>query len=179
MKSIEQATPIVKTLIGTKPLNFHKLHGLDTLDVQIFAYCDVFSSIALSRPTRLVYDCNVEELLRRNQEGPDRSNVNTGLEWMAGLPDALMMLMIQVINLQHSQMLPTDRIAQATQIETALRNWKVWPSQIPNSVMKVQRMSAQEIWRHFVILYLYQASPNLLNPRSIIDRSVGDLQSQF
>lgn len=122
----------------------------------MFAYCDIFSSIALSRPTKLVYDCNAEELVRENQQGPSHAVNDVGLEWMYGLPDGLAILTIKIINLRHSQMPPIDRIAEALKIETALRDWKVWPNQTINSIMRVQRMSTQEIWRHFVILYLYQ-----------------------
>lgn len=167
---IDQAIPLVRKLIGTAPLQFHKLRGPQTIDIQVFVWYDVFSSIAVSRPTRLVYDCYVEDLLRDNQKGPNRTGA--GLEWVVGLPDALLMLTIQIINLRHSRYSSTERTAQATKIEAALRDWKVWPSPITNPTMRVQRMSAQEIWRHFVILYLYQAIYKASSSNQVVQQSV-------
>lgn len=163
-KCIEQALPLVKALVGTAPLQFHKLRGQEAFDIQIFVWCDVFSSLALGHPTRLVYDCDPEELLRKNQEGPTYLANGAGLEWLAGLPDALLMLTIQIVNLRHTQCLPSERTVRALKIEAALQEWKVWPSPITNSMMRIQRMSAQEIWRHFVVLYLYQVNCRSVSP---------------
>ncbi|KAG8734016.1 hypothetical protein FRC11_013502, partial [Ceratobasidium sp. 423] len=153
---IDRALPIVQQLVGTAPVSIHKLYGPETLDIRMFAWCDVFSAIATSRPTRLAYDCNVDALLKRNQEGPDVSPSDSGLEWMSGLPDAFLLLIIQILNLKHGSVSQTERVSQAATIEAALRGWKVWPTNVPNSTMRIQRVSAQEIWRHFTILYLYQ-----------------------
>ncbi|KAL5641536.1 hypothetical protein ACGC1H_001876 [Rhizoctonia solani] len=172
IRCIEQALPIVRKLVGTRPISIHKLYGSETLDIRLFAWCDVFSAMATSRPARLVYDCNVDVLLQRNQAGPDNPFLDNGLEWMSGLPDAFLLLTIQILNLKHASMSPIERIARAATIEEALRGWKVWPSGIANSVMKVQRMSAQEIWRHFTILYLYQAVHKATPSQEVVQQSV-------
>ncbi|KAJ1311729.1 hypothetical protein OPQ81_010199 [Rhizoctonia solani] len=172
MRCIEKALPIVQKLVGAAPVSIHKLYGLETVDIRLFAWSDVFSAMATSRPTRLVYDCNVDILLRRNQEGPDSPFLDRGLEWLSGLPDAFLLLTIQILNLKHAPISPTDRITQAAKIEAALRGWKVWPSDIANSVMRVQRVSAQEIWRHSTILYLYQAIYKATPSQEVVQDSV-------
>ncbi|CAE6430998.1 unnamed protein product [Rhizoctonia solani] len=171
-RCIEQALPIVQKLLGTRPISIHKLYGSETLDIRLFAWCDVFSAMATSRPTRLVYDCNVDALLQRNQAGPDNPFLDNGLEWISGLPDAFLLLTIQILNLKHASMSPIERITRAATIEEALRGWKVWPSGIANSVMRVQRMSAQEIWRHSTILYIYQAVHKATPSREVVQQSV-------
>ncbi|KDN42912.1 hypothetical protein RSAG8_06438, partial [Rhizoctonia solani AG-8 WAC10335] len=172
MRYIERALPIVQKLVGTASVSIHNLYGPGTLDIRIFAWCDVFSAMATSRPARLVYDCNVDALLQRNQAGPDTPLLGSGLEWMAGLPDAFLLLSIQILNLKHTPMSPTERITRAATIEAALRGWKVWPSGIANSVMRVQRVGAQEIWRHFTILYLYQAVHKATPSQEVVQQSV-------
>ncbi|CUA77568.1 C6 transcription factor, putative [Rhizoctonia solani] len=172
IRCIEQALPIVQKLVGTTPASIHKLYGSETLNIRLFAWCDVFSAIATSRPTRLVYDCNVDALLQRNQAGPDAPLLDSGLEWMAGFPDAFLLLTMQILNLKHTSMSPAERISQATAIEAALRGWKVWPSDITNSTMRIQRVSAQEVWRHFTILYLYQAVHQATPSQEVVQQSV-------
>ncbi|KAH7345277.1 hypothetical protein B0J17DRAFT_639176 [Rhizoctonia solani] len=172
MRFIEQALPIAQQLVGMKPVSIHKLYGPETLDIRIFAWSDIFSAIVTSRPTRLAYDCNVDMLLRKNQQGPDPGVPDSGLEWMCGLPDAFLLLTIQTINLKHALLSPAERIARAAIIETALRDWKIWPTGITNSMMRVQRISAQEIWRHFVLLYLYQAIHKATPSHEVVQKSV-------
>lgn len=83
-----------------------------------------------------------------------------------------MMLIVRIINLRHSHCSPAERIALAAKIETDVRDWKVWPSPITNSMMRIQRMSAQEIWRHFVILCLYQVSQGRLHLVRVITLTI-------
>ncbi|KAG8704022.1 hypothetical protein FRC11_010282, partial [Ceratobasidium sp. 423] len=124
VKYIDRALPIVQQLVGATPVSIHKLCGPETLDIRIFALCDIFSAMATSRPARLVYDCNVDALLQRNQEGPDPPVSDSGLEWLSGLPDALLLLTIQIINLKHASVSQTERISRGVTIEAALRCWK-------------------------------------------------------
>ncbi|CAE6395962.1 unnamed protein product [Rhizoctonia solani] len=174
VRCIEAAAPMVKALIGPGPVEFHRLRGAETIDIRSFVWCDIFTAIAASRPTRLTYDCNVETLLRKNQEAPNSVDVNmdVGLEWMCGLPDAMLMLIIQIVNLRHSPLSQTERLIHAARIEKALRDWKVWLSRTTNSIMRVQRMGAQEIWRYFAILYLYQAIHQASPSLEVVQESV-------
>ncbi|CAE6425082.1 unnamed protein product [Rhizoctonia solani] len=174
LKCVETAVPMIKALVGPKPVAFHCLRGLETIDIRSFAWCDIFTAIALSFPTRLVYDCDAKTLLSKNQDGPNPTDMDmeVGLEWMCGLPDALLMLIIQIINLRHSSFSQTERLVHAARIERALRDWKVWPSRTTNSVMKVRRMAAQEIWRYFTILYLYQAIHKASPSHEVVQRCV-------
>ncbi|CAE6506959.1 unnamed protein product [Rhizoctonia solani] len=177
VRCVDAAAPMVEALVGPYPVQFHGLRGAKTIDIRSFVWCDVFTAIAASRPTRLVYDCNAEMLLRRNQTGPNPIDMtlDVGLEWMCGLPDAIMMLIIQIINLRHSSLSRTERFNHAAGIEKSLREWKVWPSKIMNSIIRVQRMGAQEIWRYFAILYLYQAIHQAPPSHIIVQQSVGQI----
>lgn len=114
--------------------------------------------MALSHPTRLSYHFNLDRLLRDNLEGRDTSNGNGGLEWMVGCPDAFTMLMVEIVNLTHSRIPHVDKIAGAEKIEATARAWQIRPGDVDNSVMRMRRMSAQEIWRHTIILYLHKVS---------------------
>ncbi|CAE6446343.1 hypothetical protein ACGC1H_001678 [Rhizoctonia solani] len=177
IRCIEAAAPMVKALVGPYPVEFHDLRGAETIDIRSFVWCDIFTAIAASQPTRLIYDCNAEILCRKNQMGPNPVDMtlDVGLEWMCGLPDAILMLIIQIINLHHSSLSRTERLIHAAGIEKSLRDWKVWPSKTPNSVMRVQRMGAQEIWRYFAILYLYQAIHQAPPSHDVVRQSVGQI----
>ncbi|KAF8609208.1 hypothetical protein BDV93DRAFT_550748 [Ceratobasidium sp. AG-I] len=163
-KYLEQATSIVRTLLGPNTLDFHVLSGDETVDIRILAWCDILSAVALSRPTKLSYHFNFDRLLRDNLEGRDTSDGNGGLEWMVGCPDIFTMLMVEVVNLTHSPIPHVDKIGRASKIEATIWAWQVRPGDVDNSVLRMRRMSAQEIWRHTVILYLhkaiYQANPS-------------------
>ncbi|CAE7225623.1 unnamed protein product [Rhizoctonia solani] len=174
---IDAAAPMVKALVSSHPVEFHGLRGAETIDIRSFVWCDIFTAIAASRPTRLVYDCNAEILLHKNQMGPNPADMtlDIGLEWMCGLPDAMLMLIIQVINLSHSPLSRPERLVHAAGIEKALRDWKVWPSKTTNSIMRIQRMGAQEIWRYFAILYLYQAIHQAPPSHEVVRQSVGQI----
>jgi hypothetical protein len=153
MQYISRAAPLVQRLMGTAPVSIHKLYGLETLDIRLFILSDIFSAMSAPRSTWLIYDCNADALLSRNQKGPDPPHLDVGLEWVCGLPDAFLLLTIQILNLKHASL--AERLARAPTIEAALRAWKIWPSSITSSTMRIQRASAQEIWRHSTILYLY------------------------
>ncbi|KAF8761529.1 Fungal specific transcription factor domain [Rhizoctonia solani] len=174
---IETALPMIKALVGSKPVALHRLHGLETIDIRTFVWGDIFTAISSSQPTRLVYDCNAEVLLKKNREGPNLvgADMEIGLEWLCGLPDAMLLLIIQIINLRHSSLPETERFAQAAKIESALRDWKVWPSETTNSVMRVRRMATQEIWRHFTILYLYQAIHKASPSHEVVQHCVSQI----
>lgn len=157
-KYLEQAISVAKSMLGPNKLDFHVLRGDDTVDIRILAWCDILSAVALSQPTRLSYHFNLEKLLRDNLEGRETDNGDAGLEWMIGCPDAFTMLMVEIITLAHSLVSQTDRFARARAIEGAVRAWKVRPSDVKNSVLRMRRISAQEIWRHCVILYLHKVN---------------------
>ncbi|KAF8761173.1 hypothetical protein RHS01_01074 [Rhizoctonia solani] len=172
IKYMERAAPVVRQLVGAAPISIHKLYGFKTLDIRIFAWCDVCTAMTTSRPTHLLYDCNADALLSRNQNGPDPPSFDNGLEWLTGLPDAFSLLTIQILNLKQKQISSTELIARAATIEAALRAWKIWPTSTTNSMMKIQRISAQEIWRHSIILYLYQVIYKAAPNQEIVQQSV-------
>jgi hypothetical protein len=146
-------------------IDFHRLAGSHTSDIRFFVWSDVLGAMALSRPTILTYTCNVDQLLLDNLEGRNTADTDTGLEWIAGCPDVFTMLMVQIINLCQSRASVSERIVRAERIEEVARAWKIWPKWTRGSAMRVQRMAAQEIWRHTVILYLYNVSAFFNNCR--------------
>ncbi|KAG9103212.1 hypothetical protein FRC06_011752 [Ceratobasidium sp. 370] len=155
-KYLQLAAPIVSIILGSN-IDFHKLCGEETFDIRFFSWCDILAAIALSRPTMLTYVCNVDPLLQANLEGRNGNDTDAGLEWIVGCPDFFTMLMVQIINLRQSRVPQPERMAQAARIEEATRAWIIRPTRTSNPLLRVERMAAQEIWRHATILYLYNA----------------------
>ncbi|KAG9121194.1 hypothetical protein FRC07_002955 [Ceratobasidium sp. 392] len=172
-KYLQLAAPIVSILLGSN-INFHKLGGEENFDVRFFAWCDILAAIALSRPTMLNYVCDVDPLLRANLEGRDKDDagVDAGLEWIVGCPDFFTMLMVQIINLHQNRTPQPERIAQAAHIEEVARAWIIRPTQTSNPLLRVERMAAQEIWRHAVILYLYNTIHKASPADEVVQKSV-------
>ncbi|KAG9097647.1 hypothetical protein FS749_005804 [Ceratobasidium sp. UAMH 11750] len=168
---LQLAAPIVSMLLGSN-IDFHKLCGEETVDIRFFAWCDILGAVALSRPTMLTYVCDVEPLLQANREGRDRDDTDAGLEWIVGCPDVFTMLMVQIINLRQSRLAQPERMAQAARIEEVARAWIIRPTQTSNPLLRVERMAAQEIWRHAIILYLYNTIHKADPTNEVVRKSV-------
>ncbi|KAG8770250.1 hypothetical protein FRC12_004417 [Ceratobasidium sp. 428] len=156
---LEQARPFVRSLIGGDVIDFMSLRGKETFDIRVFAWCDILSSMALSRPTLFTYETEIEHLLIVDPEAPPpiADDDDVGLEWMVGCPNAMIVLMARISALRDMNVSAEEKRARAEAIENSIRAWQARPSQTSNSFLKVVRMSAQEIWRHAMILFLYHA----------------------
>lgn len=156
---LEQAKPYVQSLIGGNVVDFMSLRGKETFDIRVFAWCDILSAMALSRPTLITYETNIEPLLVVDGEEANTIPIDddVGLEWMVGCPNVMIVLMARISALRDLAVPREEKQAQADDIERAIRAWRARPSPTSNSFLKVVRMSAQEIWRHAMILFLYHA----------------------
>jgi hypothetical protein len=167
--------------MGGDVIDFMALRGKETFDIRVFAWCDILSAMALSRPTLFRYETNIEHLLTVDPEGPPpiAEDDDVGLEWMVGCPNVMIVLMARISALRDLNVSPEEKRVLAEAIEGSIRAWQARPSQTNNSFLKVVRMSAQEIWRHAMILFLYHVSFVFANTRPFFfaDRgSLGDLQ---
>ncbi|KAG9103125.1 hypothetical protein FRC06_000151 [Ceratobasidium sp. 370] len=156
---LEQARPFVRSLIGGDVIDFMSLRGKETFDIRVFAWCDILSAMALSRPTLFTYETDIEHLLTVDPEGPPpiADDDDVGLEWMVGCPNVMIVLMARISALRDMNVSAEEKRVRAESIESSIRAWQARPSQTNNSFLKVVRMSAQEIWRHAMILFLYHA----------------------
>lgn len=156
---LQQAQPYVQSLVGGKVIDFMSLRGKQTFDIRVFAWCDILSAMALSRPTLFTYETNIDHMLIVD---PDGANIipiddDVGLEWMVGCPNVMIVLMARISALRDLQIPQQEKASRAEAIEQSIRAWQARPSPTTNSFLKVVRMSAQEIWRHAMILFLYHA----------------------
>ncbi|KAJ1307416.1 hypothetical protein OPQ81_001518 [Rhizoctonia solani] len=156
---LEQAKPYVQTLVGGNVIDFMSLRGKQTFDIRIFAWCDILSAMALSRPTLFTYETNIDHMLIVDPDNPILIPLDddVGLEWMVGCPNVMIVLMARISALRDMAVSQQEKIARSEAIEKSIRAWQARPSPTTNSFLKVVRMSAQEIWRHAMILFLYHA----------------------
>ncbi|CUA75998.1 Sterol regulatory element-binding protein ECM22 [Rhizoctonia solani] len=156
---LEQAKPYVQTLVGGNVIDFMSLRGKQTFDIRIFAWCDILSAMALSRPTLFTYQTEIEHMLIVDPDNPIIIPLDddVGLEWMVGCPNVMIVLMARISALRDEAIPRQEKITRAEAIEKSIRAWQARPSPTTNSFLKVVRMSAQEIWRHAMMLFLYHA----------------------
>ncbi|KEP47570.1 fungal-specific transcription factor domain protein [Rhizoctonia solani 123E] len=156
---LEQARPYVRSLVGGDVIDFMSLRGKQTFDIRIFAWCDILSAMALSRPTLFTYETEIEHMLTVDPDNPIIIPLDddVGLEWMVGCPNVMIVLMARISALRDKAISQQEKIILAEAIEKSIRAWQARPSPTTNSFLKVVRMSAQEIWRHAMILFLYHA----------------------
>jgi hypothetical protein len=165
---LEQAKPYVQSLIGGNVIDFMSLRGKETFDIRIFAWCDILSAMALSRPTLFAYETNIDHMLIVDPDNPIIIPLDddVGLEWMVGCPNVMIVLMARISALRDLAISQQEKIARAEAIEKSIRAWQARPSPTTNSFLKVVRMSAQEIWRHAMILFLYHVS--MISTRTLL-----------
>ncbi|KAG8734251.1 hypothetical protein FRC11_007506 [Ceratobasidium sp. 423] len=158
-KLLEQARPYVQSLVGGNVIDFMSLRGKQTFDIRIFSWCDILSAMALSRPTLFAYETEIEHMLIVDPDNPILIPLDddVGLEWMVGCPNVMIVLMARICALRDTVISQPEKIERAGAIEKSIRAWQARPSPTTNSFLKVVRMSAQEIWRHAMILFLYHA----------------------
>ncbi|KAG9109959.1 hypothetical protein FRC07_008243 [Ceratobasidium sp. 392] len=150
---LRQAASLVQLVVGDKALDLMDMGGEETLDVRIVAWCDILGSMAASRPTLLNYKQDFDLV----QHYGNHSSHDAGLEWIFGCPDVLAVILARISCLRHASPSRADNMAQAWQIEEAIRSWNALPRVSKRSSQTVARLGVQEIWRHTALLYLHQA----------------------
>jgi hypothetical protein len=149
---LQQAAYLVRMIVGGNAVDLPTLTGEQNLDVRIFSWCDILSSMALSRPTLLNYEPSVDAAPRRDLI----ISYTAGLEEVFGCPDALVAVIARISTLRHTQLSHIEKMMQAGDIEQQIRSWQSRPVRAKHPVLGVARLGVQEIWRHAIILYLQQ-----------------------
>lgn len=119
--------------------------------------------MALSRPTLLDYESNIQMPLQSDTSVEHRAHPDWGVEWICGCPDILTVLLARTTALRHAQTLSEDKASRGRQLEQLIRDWQFKPVGAKLSTLRVARLGAQEVWRHTAILYVHQVSILLLN----------------
>ncbi|QRV90833.1 Fungal specific transcription factor domain [Ceratobasidium sp. AG-Ba] len=170
-KYLQLSAPIVNILVGSN-VEFHKLRGEETFDIRFFAWCDILAAVALSRSPLVTYICDVEPLLRDNIQGRESDTDDVGIGWVVGCPDAFTMLLVQIINLRQSNIPQFEKLVRAVRIEEIARAWIIRPTRTLNCLLRIERMATQEIWRHTIILYLYNVIHKASPTNEVVQKSV-------
>ncbi|EUC54900.1 fungal Zn(2)-cys(6) binuclear cluster domain protein [Rhizoctonia solani AG-3 Rhs1AP] len=155
-RHLDQVATLVRMVMGNGAIDLANLSGEQTFDVRLVAWYDIFSSMALARPTLLDYDPDVRDvstLPRRDKIlDPDR-----GIEWIIGYPDSLMVFVARTSNLRHARLSSEVRATRGAEIEQMVRRVQFSPVKAKSSTLRVARLAMQEACRHAVILYLHHA----------------------
>ncbi|KAL5631926.1 hypothetical protein ACGC1H_000076 [Rhizoctonia solani] len=155
-RHLDQVATLVRTVMGNDAIDFANLSGEQTFDVRLVAWYDIFSSMAVARPTLLDYDPGVRDVSRlpRRDEILD---LDRGIEWIIGYPDSLMVFVARISNLRHAQLSSEERATCGAEIEQMVRRVQFSPVKARSSTLRVARLAMQEACRHAVILYLHHA----------------------
>ncbi|CAE6513511.1 unnamed protein product [Rhizoctonia solani] len=147
-----QAVPLVRAVIGSNNIDLLNLWGEQTFDVRCFAWCDIFDSLATSRPTHFTYESNLE--------CPGQVDIATedmGVEAIFGCPNVIAVLLARTTALRHARTSTEDRTLQGMELERLIQDWQFGLARARRSCMRVARAAVQEIWRHAAILYVHHA----------------------
>ncbi|EUC57282.1 fungal Zn(2)-cys(6) binuclear cluster domain protein [Rhizoctonia solani AG-3 Rhs1AP] len=150
---LNQAASIVRLAIGSNSIDILKLSGEQTFDLRCFAWCDILSSMALSRPTLLNYESNIHNPPPHG----DSADPDKGVEWIFGCPDVLTILLARTSVLRHACVSTEEKVARGREIQQLMQDWQFQPLYSQRSALRVARLAAQEIWRHAAILYVHQS----------------------
>ncbi|KAH7342136.1 fungal-specific transcription factor domain-containing protein [Rhizoctonia solani] len=166
---VAQAAPLVEAIIGGDTIDFLRLRGERTFEVRCFAWCDILDSISTSGPTKFKYVSNLE-YTAQSSTGKD-----SGIELMLGFPNVLVVLLARTTALRHAQLLPQEIGLQGFQLEQMIRDWQFHLVEAKESLLRVARICAQEIWRHTGILYVHHAVFKSDSSCSLVNYSVKNI----
>ncbi|KAH7338421.1 fungal-specific transcription factor domain-containing protein [Rhizoctonia solani] len=150
---LNQAASIVRLATGSNNIDILKLSGEQTFDLRCFAWCDILSSMALSRPTLLSYESDIHNPPQHS----DFADPDKGVEWIFGCPDVLTILLARTSALRHTRISSDEKMVRGREIQQLMQDWRFQPVLAQSSALRVARLAAQEIWRHAAILYVHQS----------------------
>ncbi|CAE6360091.1 unnamed protein product [Rhizoctonia solani] len=150
------AVPLVKAILGTDTLDLLNIRGIDMFDVNFWAWCDILDSMATSRPTWFKYETDLDRAARPGTEESGACE-DKGIEWIYGCPNIVAILLARTSSLRHAKISEEERQSQGVDLEKLIRNWQLRPLGANNSLLRVTRVGAQEVWRHAGILYVHHA----------------------
>lgn len=147
-----QAVPLVREVLGSNNIDLLTLRGEHTFDVRCFAWCDIFDSLATSRPTHFTYESDIECQGHVSVMSDDK-----GVEAIFGCPNVIAVLLARTTALSHAGILIEERAQQGMELEKLIRGWEFGLAKAKRSCLRVARVAVQEIWRHAAILYVHHA----------------------
>ncbi|CAE6432816.1 unnamed protein product [Rhizoctonia solani] len=170
-RHLNQAASIVRLATGSNNIDLLKLSGEKTFDLRCFAWCDILSSMALSRPTLLNYESDIHN----PPQSTDFADPDKGVEWIFGCPDVLTILLARTSALRHARVSPEEKMAHGREIQQLMQDWRFQPVLAQNSALRVARLAAQEIWRHAAILYVHQSVFKSNSGHPVVKNSVKNI----
>lgn len=137
----------------------------ETLLLAIFGWHDVVRCITSGkRRVLFTYTCLPGEPSAANPSVlvDDVNSVLCELPVLLGLPVGLMLCAAAIANLSAERDALPDEVvkAKAAAIETAIRGWRppaLSAHDLADSAKFLERISTGEMWRHAIIIYLYQS----------------------
>ncbi|CUA72069.1 putative clathrin heavy chain [Schizosaccharomyces pombe 972h-] [Rhizoctonia solani] len=161
-----QAVPLVKDILGSNNIDLLSLSGEQTFDVRCFAWCDIFDSLATSKPTHFTYESDLESGTATDEKG---------VEAIFGCPNVVAVLLARTTALRHARISGEEKIRQGMELEQLVRGWQFSPPRTRRSCMRVARVAVQEIWRHAATLYIHHAIFKSHPSNPIVRNSVKDI----
>ncbi|GAA5893787.1 hypothetical protein JCM8208_001244 [Rhodotorula glutinis] len=151
--------------LGRPLLDLSAVRDPETLLLAIFGWHDVVRCITSGkRRVLFTYTCLPGEPSAANPSVlvDDVNSVVCELPVLLGLPVGLMVCAAAIANLSAERdALPEEVVkAKAAAIETAIRGWRppaLSAHDLADSAKFLERISTGEMWRHAVIIYLYQS----------------------
>ncbi|KEP46686.1 transcription factor [Rhizoctonia solani 123E] len=147
-----QAAPLVRAVVGSNTIDLLNLSGEQTFDVRCFAWCDIFDSLATSRPTHFTYTSDLESPGEAGTTTEDK-----GVEAIFGCPNVIAVLLARTTALRHTRISGEERTRKGVELEHLIQGWQFSLPRAKRSCMRVARVAVQEIWRHAAILYVHHA----------------------
>ncbi|QRV74674.1 Fungal specific transcription factor domain [Ceratobasidium sp. AG-Ba] len=152
-KRLHQAASIVRQIVGSNALDLMNMQGVETIDVRIFAWCDILSSMATSKPTLFDYEFGINSVQKNNFAVQH----NVGIEWIFGCPNTIAVTMARISSLRHSALQDSEKFKEGEKIEQTVIAWSAVSPVTNRSTQIITRLAVQEIWRHTALLYIHQA----------------------
>ncbi|GAA5848874.1 hypothetical protein JCM9279_002971 [Rhodotorula babjevae] len=153
------------TELGRPLLDLSSVRDPETLLLAIFGWHDVVRCITSGkRRVLFTYTCLPGEPSAADSSVlvDDVNSVVCELPVLLGLPVGLMVCAAAISNLSAERDALPDEVvkAKAAAIETAIRGWRppaLSAHDLADSAKFLERISTGEMWRHAVIIYLYQS----------------------
>lgn len=148
---------LVRAALGDHPpITLAQLRTPETFSLRLFALSDI-SRCIVQRGRRTLFNFWTD-----HHPAPDAPQDESPWSTYLGLPDSIVVLLAEVVNLAadlHRTSLVSIK-AQAEELERALKSWKMdpLPASVTDSTATVCRTIAGQLWRLCALILLYQVS---------------------
>ncbi|KAJ1301462.1 hypothetical protein OPQ81_008719 [Rhizoctonia solani] len=154
IQSMEDAAPVFRRACSEppgQPLNIANILLEPGLNLRHFVSLDVMGSLTTGRPTsfkyKVAYSAELCERMFQLQE-------NHGLQWLHGLPDQFILILVWINSLCETSGASVDP-KLVNWVETEILQVKFALDQSEDPALRIGRMVVRECWRKTVLIYLY------------------------